>query len=66
MININIKKQYQQATGLIQRLINNTHLFVNWCYCGREVLFEKVCLLVIQNFVLYGKQFHAEQKRGIH
>ena len=50
MTNIKINKQYQHKIGstkrgLIQRLINNTP-FVYWCYCGRKVLFEKVCLFV--------------------
>ena len=46
-INIKINKQYQETTGLIQRLINNTP-FVKWCYCGREVLFGKVCVCCLQ------------------
>ena len=33
------EKQYNQTTGLIQRLIHTP--FVDWYYCGREVLFEK-------------------------
>ena len=48
---------------LNQRLINISHLF--WCYCGREVLFEKVCLTVVHKFVFHGIQFLAKQKRGI-
>ena len=55
---ININKKYQQTTGLIQRLINISH------FCGLVLLFEKVCLLVVQKFVLHGKQFLAKQKRG--
>ena len=56
----NIKKQYQQTTGLI----NQQHTsFVDWCYCGREVLFEKVYLIVVHKFVLGGAQFLAKHKR---
>ena len=58
MINTNIKKQYQRIRGLIQRIIN-----IDWCYCGREVLFEKVYLFVVQKLVLHGKRFLAKQKR---
>ena len=38
---------------------------VVWCYCGREVLFKKMCLFVVYKFVLHGKQFLAIQIRGI-
>ena len=37
----------------------------DWCYCGREVLFQKVSLFVVYKFVLHGKQFLAKQIRGI-
>ena len=44
--------------------INQHHTnFVDWCYCGREVLFEKVCLFVAHKFVLHGEQFLAKQRR---
>ena len=39
--------------------------FVAWCYCGSEVLFEKVCFLVVYKFVLHGKQYLAKQIKGI-
>ena len=50
------QKTYQQTTGLIQRLINNTP-FVDWCYYSRDALFELVCLLVFHMFVMHVKQF---------
>ena len=38
LFNTNIKKQYQQTTRLIQRLINFSHLLlIGWCYCGIAV-----------------------------
>ena len=40
-------------------------IFVDWCYCGREVLFEKVSLFAVYKFVLHGKQFLVIQKKGI-
>ena len=33
------ENQYQQTTGLIERLNNNIQLFFNWYYCLREGLF---------------------------
>ena len=62
---IDINKQCVETTGLIQRLVNITHLSFDWCHCGREVLFEKVCLFVVHKLVLHGKQFLAKQIRGI-
>ena len=46
MINTNIKKQQQQTTGLIPILKHTT--YVNWCYCLREVLFQKVFVCCLQ------------------
>ena len=56
-----------QVTLIIVAFIfNQCHTqFVDWCYCGREVLFEKVCLVVVYKLVLHGKQFLAKQIRGI-
>ena len=45
MININITKNINNS---INSKINQQGTpFVNWCYCGYEVLFEKVCLFVV-------------------
>ena len=60
---IKINEQYQQTTGLIQISINNTNLFVDWCYCGRDVFFERV--FVVYKFVLDGEQFLAKQTSEI-
>ena len=37
-------------------------LFVDWCFCDREVLFEKQCLFAVHKLVWHGKQFLAKQK----
>ena len=51
---INIKKQYQPTTGLIQRIINDTHLLSIGVILAGEILFEKmfqkVCSIVIHNY----------------
>ena len=50
---INLKIKQQHTT------------FVNWCFCLREVLFQKVHLFVFYKFVLHGKQSLAKQTRGM-
>ena len=44
----NDQQQHQKTiltNNSINSKINQQHTpFVDWCYCGREVLFEKVCL----------------------
>ena len=70
VIILNNDQHQQQKAISTKNSINskiNQHLtpFVDWCYCGREVLFEKVCLFVVYKFVLLGKQFLAKQIRGI-
>ena len=64
IIKTNIKKQYQQTAGLIQRLINISHLLsigvtVAETFCLRKYVF------VVYKFVLHGKQFLAKQTRGM-
>ena len=50
------------ANNRIISKINQQHTpFVDWCYGGREVLFEKVSLYVVHNLVLHGKQFLVEK-----
>ena len=60
---INIKKQYQQTAGLIQGSINISHLFVDWCYCGREVFFEKVCLFLFTSLTCMKNNFLSNRQR---
>ena len=57
MINNNIIKKYLQTTGLIQRLINISHLL-----SIGVIVAEKLCLLVVPKLVLRGKQFLTKQK----
>ena len=61
--------QHQKTISANSRINSNIYQqltpFVNWCYSGREVLFEKVCLFVAYKFVLHGKQFLAKQIRGM-
>ena len=64
MININICKQYQQTTGLIQRLINNTQL-VSIGIVVAVKLFDVVFLFVVHRLVLPGEQCLAKQKREL-
>ena len=61
VIDIIIKKQYQQTIGLIKRIINKTP----WSYLDIEVLFEKVCLFAVHKIVWHGKQLLVKQKKGI-
>ena len=60
MNNINIKKQYQQATGLILRLNNKIKLLSIGVIISEKFFFQKVCLFVVYEFVLHGKQFLAK------
>ena len=61
--------QHQKTSSAIYRINSkvNQHLtlFVDWCCCAGEVLFEKVCLSVVYKFVLHSKQFLAKHFRGI-
>ena len=58
------QKKYQQVW--INSKIKQQHtIYVGWCYCQREVFFQKVCLFVVFKFVLHGKQFLVKQTRGI-
>ena len=65
----NNQHQHQKTLSTNNRISSkiNQHLtpFADWCYCGREVLFEKVHLFVVEKLVLHGKQFHAKKIRGI-
>ena len=65
MNNIDIKKQYQQTTGLIQRLNNNIQFLSIGVIASREVLFQKLCLFVVDKFVLHRKHFFAKKIKGI-
>ena len=40
---------YLQITGLNHKIKQQHTTFVDWCYCGREFLLEKVCLFVVYN-----------------
>ena len=63
MINPNINKQYQQTAGLVQRLINNTHLLSVGVIVAEKFCLEK-CVFVVYKFVLHGKQFFAKTDKG--
>ena len=51
MININIKKQYKQTTGSIQRLMKKKKSFIDCCYCGSKLLFEKMFVCCLGNML---------------
>ena len=70
VIILNYDQHQQQKTISTNNRINskiNQHLtpFVDWCYCGREVLFQKVRLFVVYKLSFDGKQFLTRQIRGI-
>ena len=65
MINVNIRKQQQKTTGLIQRLNNNIQLLSIGVIVPEKFCFLEVCLFVVYEFVLHGKQFLTKQIRAI-
>ena len=65
MINTNIKKTISTNSRINSKNKQHDTTFVDWYYCLREVLFEKVCLFVVYKFVLHEKLFLAKQIRGI-
>ena len=60
----NIKKQYQQTKGLIQRSINISHLLSIGVIVAEKFCFEKVFVCCLQVSLAW-KKFLARQKRGI-
>ena len=57
-------KKTATTNNRIKSKIKQQHTtFVDWCYCLREVLFQKV--FVVYKFVLLGKPFHAKQRNRV-
>ena len=63
MINTNIKKQYQQTTGLIQGLNNNIQLLLIDVIISEKSCFRK-CLVVVHKLALHGQQFYCQTGKG--
>ena len=59
MINTNIKKQYQQTPGSIQRLTNISHLLLIGVIVAEKFCLTK-CVFVVYKFVLHRKQITCQ------
>ena len=63
----NDQHQHQETISTNNRInstIKQHTTFVDWCCCLREVLFQKVCLLVVYKFTLHGQQFSCQTGKG--
>ena len=63
MISTKIKHQYQQTTGLIQRLTNISHLLLIGVIVAEKFCLRK-CVFVVYKFVLHGKQITCQTVKG--
>ena len=56
-------KKTATTNNRIDSKIKQQHTtFVDWCYCLREVLFQKVT--VVYKFALHGQQFSCQTGKG--